>query len=351
MIRKKSMVLPFLIFFLILSAQAEVLTWRASADQEFEAKVTVKESVTGLDSITVKPTIITSTTISQQQAAKNKSTISYIHGIPTFPKNSVETGSTWKGKASIDYNLNAFGITSSVSVPVEVTYSVVEMTEIDSRSYYHIKAEWYPFWIIRIIGHSSMDLYWDNKSGCPKQFSLTEENQYRFAEQTALLTKRETSNEFKTVTDIVREQVLKQLKDQIKAQKVQNVEVKQTDEGIMLSIENIQFDAESSVLADTEKAKLKGIGALLSALKNRKLSVVGHAANTAGSDEAQLVTLSTARAQAVANFLVQSGIKTADQVIASGMGGSKPLATNDTAEGRSKNRRVEITILDEEVQQ
>jgi len=48
---------------------------------------------------------------------------------------------------------------------------------------------------------------------------------------------------------------------------------------------------------------------------------------------------------------VQSGIKTADQVIASGMGGSKPLASNDTSEGRSKNRRVEITILDEEVQQ
>jgi len=195
-----------------------------------------------------------------------------------------------------------------------------------------------------------MDLYWDDKSGCPKQFDLTEENQYRFAENTALLTKKETSEEFKTVTDIVRERVTKQLNDQIKAQKVQNVEVKQTDEGIMLSIENIQFDAESSVLSDAEKAKLKGVGALLAALKNRKLSIVGHAANTAGSIEADLVTLSTARAQSVADFLVQSGIKTADQVVASGMGGSKPLDTNDTPEGRSKNRRVEITILDEEVQ-
>lgn len=195
-----------------------------------------------------------------------------------------------------------------------------------------------------------MDLYWDNKSGCPKQFDLTEENQYRFSENTALMTKRETSEEFKTVTDIVRERVVKQLNDQIKAQKVQNVEVKQTDEGIMLSIENIQFDAESSVLSDAEKAKLKGVGALLSALTNRKLSIVGHAANLAGSDENELVTLSTARAQSVKDFLVQSGIKTADQVIASGMGGSKPLASNDTPEGRTKNRRVEITILDEEVQ-
>jgi len=361
MIHKKGIGFSFLIFFLVLSSQAEVLTWRASADQQFEAKETVKESVTGLDSITAKPTLITTTTISQQEAAKNKSTISYINGIPSFPKNGVDVRSTWKEKATIDYNLKTFGISSTVPVTVDVTYTIIELTEIDSRSYYHIKAEWYPFWmpeqkitkdsgISRIIGHSVMDLYWDNKSGCPKQFDLTEENQYRFSENTALMTKRETSEEFKTVTDIVRERVVKQLNDQIKAQKVQNVEVKQTDEGIMLSIENIQFDAESSVLSDAEKAKLKGVGALLSALTNRKLSIVGHAANLAGSDENELVTLSTARAQSVKDFLVQSGIKTADQVIASGMGGSKPLASNDTPEGRTKNRRVEITILDEEVQ-
>ena len=52
MIHKKGIGFSFLIFFLVLSSQAEVLTWRASADQQFEAKETVKESVTGLDSIT-----------------------------------------------------------------------------------------------------------------------------------------------------------------------------------------------------------------------------------------------------------------------------------------------------------
>ena len=54
MIYKKSMGIVFLIFFSLLSTNADVLTWRASADQEFEAKVTIKESVTGLDSITVR---------------------------------------------------------------------------------------------------------------------------------------------------------------------------------------------------------------------------------------------------------------------------------------------------------
>lgn len=203
-----------------------------------------------------------------------------------------------------------------------------------------------------------MDLFWDNKSGCPKLFTLTEETQYLFNTKASLLLKKETTEEFKTVVNIVREQVLSvreqvvsDLIKQIATQNVANVEVKQTEEGIVLSIENIQFEAESAKLVETEKAKLTKIGGLLASLQNRKLNIIGHAANPAGSNEAELLALSTARAQSVADFLVQSGIKAADSVIATGMGGTKPLATNDTSEGRTKNRRVEILIMDEEKQQ
>ena len=117
-----------------------------------------------------------------------------------------------------------------------------------------------------------------------------------------------------------------------------------------LSIENIQFEAESAVLVDAEKKKISNIGKMLASLKGRKLSVIGHAANIAGSDETELVDLSTKRAQSVADYLVQTGIDSGT-IVASGIGGSKPLASNDTPEGRSKNRRVEIVIMDEEVKE
>ena len=42
------------------------------------------------------------------------------------------------------------------------------------------------------------------------------------------------------------------------------------------------------------------------------------------------------------------GIKKQDEIVASGMGDTKPLAPNDTPDGRTKNRRVEIVIMDEE---
>lgn len=347
---------------LLASAQAEVLAWRVNPGQQFGAKITQKESIIGLNAVTVKPTVVTDTTMNQEEVAKNRSTIAYLTGIPTFSPKSVEPGDVWKDKANISYNLKSFGIDKPVSLSVTVTYRLAEITEIESLSYYHIIAEWNPMWIpdakttkrsgiARISGHSTMDILWDNRSGGPKQISLTDETQYRFAENTQLFDRKEVSQDFKTVTEIVRAQVVKQLTEQIATQKVENVEVKQSNEGIVLSIENIQFDAESATLAASEKAKLTRIGNLLSSLKNRKLSVIGHAANVAGSNPDELLKLSSDRAQSVADFLVQTGIKQPDMIVSSGMGGTKPLASNDTAEGRSKNRRVEIVIMDEALSQ
>jgi flagellar motor protein MotB len=343
---------------LLASAQAEVLVWRANPGQQFGARTTRKESVIGLNTVTVKPDIVTDTTMNQEEAAKNKSTIAYLSGIPAFSAKSVDKGSVWTENANVTYNLKSFGIEKPVSIQVTVTYRLIEVKEIDSLSYYHILAEWNPLWIpdaktskrsgiARISGLSTMDILWDNRSGGPKKITLSDETQYRFNEKSQLVDRKEISQDFKTVTEIVRAKVVKQLTEQIATQKVENVEVKQSNEGIVLSIENIQFEAESATLAASEKTKLTRIGNLLSTLKDRKLSVVGHAANVAGSNPDELLKLSSDRAQAVADFLVQAGIRQCDMIVSSGMGGTKPIASNDTAEGRSKNRRVEIVIMDE----
>lgn len=359
--RKKIILSITIAAFLLSMPGAEVLKWRAYAGQKYEERVTVKESVTDLDSVTEKPARTKDVSPLQEVAAKNRATIPYLHGIPSFPRGAVAVGDTWKNPASLSLDLSAFGIDQPVTIDFEVQYALVEIKEIDSRSYYRIRAKWFPLWIPdaksakvsgieRIAGSSSMELLWDNKAGSPKQSTLTEETQYRFAEKSSLLHTRNTTEDFKTVTDIVRDKMIKDLNRQIASQKVSNVEVKQTEEGVVLSIENIQFEAESSALSDAEKAKLTGIGKLLSAVANRKLSVVGHAAATAGSDEKDLLRLSGERAQSVADFLVQSGFRSANSIVASGMGGTKPLADNDTPEGRGKNRRVEIVIMDEEAE-
>lgn len=353
-----STALAVLALFATVGAGAETLSWKSVAGQQYETKLTIAESVAGPESVTEKPPKTTTATMSQEDAAARKSTVSWIESMPAFPRGAIETGSSWKENATVSYDLSSFGYPEPVTVKTPVTYTLVGLSEAENRVYYRIKAEWYPLAILpksvakrtgiaRLSGHSSLDLLWDNRSGGPKKTALTEEIQYRFVNGSSLLLTRNTNEDIKTVTDIVRERDIKQLSSQIKSTKVADVELKQADEGIVLSIENIQFEAESAALTGAEKAKLANIGKMLAALKNRKLSVVGHAADVAGSSEKELVALSADRARAVAQFLVESGYRTQESLVASGMGGSKPIASNDTAEGRSKNRRVEIVILDE----
>jgi len=73
-----------------------------------------------------------------------------------------------------------------------------------------------------------------------------------------------------------------------------------------------------------------------------RLRIEGHTDNV-GSDSTNL-DLSLRRARAVRAFLIQAGVK-AERLEANGFGETKPVDTNRTSAGRSRNRRVEFVIL------
>ena len=75
-----------------------------------------------------------------------------------------------------------------------------------------------------------------------------------------------------------------------------------------------------------------------------KVEISGHTDNQ--GDEKKNQTLSKERAQAVVNYLIEKGFINAKRLVAVGYGSSQPIAENDTDEGRSKNRRVELKILE-----
>jgi outer membrane protein OmpA-like peptidoglycan-associated protein len=78
----------------------------------------------------------------------------------------------------------------------------------------------------------------------------------------------------------------------------------------------------------------------------QKVSIEGHASDE-GDDKYNLL-LSKARAEAVRQYLVTKGVK-ADRLSSTGYGEGKPLVSNDTPDGREKNRRVEFHITKQEV--
>ncbi len=101
------------------------------------------------------------------------------------------------------------------------------------------------------------------------------------------------------------------------------------------------FATNSAELSDAGKAALDDFAFRASALNVTKLDVVGHA-DSRGRD-AYNMDLSIRRAASVKNYLVSKGINE-DIIFASGEGETAPVASNDTAEGRAQNRRVDITV-------
>jgi outer membrane protein OmpA-like peptidoglycan-associated protein len=111
-------------------------------------------------------------------------------------------------------------------------------------------------------------------------------------------------------------------------------------------------DFAKTILFDTGKSTIKAastgvfvdIITILNEYPNSKFTVEGHT-DSVGSDKLNQ-TLSESRALAVKDFLVEKGID-AFRLNAVGYGESKPIATNNTAAGRTQNRRVEINLVKE----
>jgi len=105
----------------------------------------------------------------------------------------------------------------------------------------------------------------------------------------------------------------------------------------------INFATGSSNIKSNSLKDLNRIYNLLIQAEQTKIVLTGHTDNT-GSDAVN-VPLSGDRAQSVADYLVGKGIKLSRIQEVSGAGSSQPFATNNTANGRASNRRVQITFL------
>ena len=120
-------------------------------------------------------------------------------------------------------------------------------------------------------------------------------------------------------------------------------EVQKTNAGIMFSLSNLKFKPDSSVLLDGESQKLIKIAEVLKKLQGSQFLVEGHTAST-GNEKGEM-SLSLERARSVIAALVKLGVPE-QSFICKGSGGTRPVADNSTPEGKAKNRRVEITILE-----
>ena len=130
----------------------------------------------------------------------------------------------------------------------------------------------------------------------------------------------------------------------IQLAEMEDIQAEVTSEGVTITLSNIQFLANSSVLSESERQKLREIAAILKTIPGKRILITGHTAMAGTRAERQRTSFD--RAQATASYLIALGARRIDEISVQGFGADRPIADNRTPQGMALNRRVEITILD-----
>jgi outer membrane protein OmpA-like peptidoglycan-associated protein len=107
------------------------------------------------------------------------------------------------------------------------------------------------------------------------------------------------------------------------------------------AFENLEFETGKAVIRSSSFASLDELATLLISKPIWKLMIAGHTDNV--GNDASNMTLSKNRTQSVGKYLQGKGVP-ASQIIEEWYGETRPVADNNTPEGRQKNRRVEMQL-------
>ncbi|MFP4136936.1 MAG: OmpA family protein [Halomonas sp.] len=120
------------------------------------------------------------------------------------------------------------------------------------------------------------------------------------------------------------------------------IDVDRRGDDIVLNMPSeVTFGFDSSELTSNARNALDDVSRILTQYDDTRVNIAGHTDSTGDADYNQ--RLSERRAEAVGNYLSQSGVAS-NRLNMRGYGEDQPVASNNTEEGRAQNRRVEITL-------
>lgn len=143
------------------------------------------------------------------------------------------------------------------------------------------------------------------------------------------------------------EAMAEEIEDALMDADIEGIDVDFTSQYVQLQMNGaLLFDSGKAVLKDEARELLDKIGDILLTYPDSLVEVIGHTDNVpiSTSQFRDNMDLSYYRARAVMDFLIDNKEMPREQIQTSGRGEDAPIASNDTAEGRALNRRVEIRI-------
>jgi outer membrane protein OmpA-like peptidoglycan-associated protein len=278
-----------------------------------------------------------------------------VRDVPVFSGRDIQPGEKWshEGHEMHDFRDN-FGILEPYRIPFTAHYEYLGNRIWKGKTYaafsvsYRVQSQ--PpavrgrIWPKRISGASDQIGYWDSESG--QAVAYHEEFRYVLElsnDRTVEFRGRAEAEIIESVR-MNREKIAEEIIEEIQRLDIADVTVRVVDEGITISLDDIQFRADTAIMLPGEREKLDKIAEILLRYQERDILVGGHTA-LAGTAEGRQ-RLSEERAAVVANYLIERRVRPSERVVVRGYGAERPVADNRTEEGRRKNRRVEITLLE-----
>jgi outer membrane protein OmpA-like peptidoglycan-associated protein len=278
-----------------------------------------------------------------------------VRNVPVFPDRALHVGDSWsaEGHEMHDFR-DSFGIPEPYRIPFTANYTFVGDKTWKGKTYpafsvsYRIFSEPDPvsgtIWPRRIMGASDQLVFWDFDLGQAAAYTETFRMVFELSDGRTVEYRGTAEAEIVESPHMDKERTVQDINREIAELGIPDVSVRVVDEGITISLDDVQFQAESAELLPKEQAKLDKIAGILRRYPDRDVLVGGHTA-LAGTKAGQM-QLSQERAAAVADYLIGKKVRGPERVVVRGYGAEKPLGDNRTEAGRRQNRRVEITILE-----
>ncbi|TKZ36336.1 OmpA family protein [Brachyspira catarrhinii] len=278
-----------------------------------------------------------------------------VRHIPTFPDKEISLTDSWSAEAVEIVKVNN-APNLSMALASDYLFANIETNEEGKKNaviQYHIMTDkdlvqaglarnGYP---ARIYGFNYGTFLWDMENNIPISQSEKYQILFGYGKELAyrsLQYKMNIVSTYKIYDSISKEEEdrdRRELEENLNNDN--NITVETVPEGLVLRLGEILFDTDSFTLKNESKETIDNIiEAIKKTYPDREIIVRGHTDNT-GSEQYNK-TLSERRAKTVADYILPN--LNHDKLSYSGFGDKEPIAPNDTEEGRSRNRRVDIII-------
>lgn len=291
----------------------------------------------------------------------------FIQNIPVFPRHELNLQDTWRGSSKEFLSIPLLDVKIPLLMQVNYTfegYSSIPRDYLDenavtTRPYpvfharYGVKEHLYehaPLYELpthlRINADFELLLWWNEEHMRPEYYFETYLISFHYtagAKETTVTVEGEVNSQLIPVPDAETKRVEQRLRESL-SQDNEDIALQQDERGLKILLRHVLFKPNSAEPLESIERTLQPVVAALKQEAERRILIEGHTA-LAGTKVMQK-KLSETRAKVIRDYLQEQLGWESELFLYRGWGSEIPRASNKTEEGRKKNRRVEITILE-----